>query len=322
MNRPFVSVICPTYNRTRFLPYLCHMFNIQTYPANRRELIILDDSPQSNEAIINKENKDKNIRYIYHPEKLKLGEKRNMLNNLAKEKGEYIVCMDDDDYYPPEKIQKAVDLLISRKGKEKITGSSEMYIYFTALDQMYVFKKLGPNHATNGTFVYHRSLLKDHGYEDNAKMAEEKYFLKEYTTPMVQSNALSSIICIAHHSNTFDKMKILGQLQLANKKFKHVVKDKRLLEFYKELKEESKREIEIRKKKEAEEDEMYDALVNLNQVPFIVSEDKKIPIRKREDGSLYVKLPNGMEGDVTRDEQGLVITMPNKEQIRLSQNNP
>ena len=318
--RPFVSVICPSYNRARFLPYLCHMFNYQTYPANRRELIILDDSPQSNEAIIAKENKDKNIRYIHHPEKLKLGQKRNMLNDLAKQKGDYVVCMDDDDYYPPEKIQKAVDLLISNRGKAKITGSSEMYIYFTALDEMYVFKKLGPNHATNGTFVYHKDLLKDHRYEDDAKMAEEKFFLKEYSTPMVQSTALSSIICIAHHSNTFDKMKIKGQLQLANKKFKHVVKDKRLVEFYKVLREESKKELEIKKKKEQEEEEMYETLMKLNQVPSIrLDEHTSIPIRKKDDGTLFVKLPNGMEGEVTRDEQGLAITLPNKEVLRLSQ---
>ena len=59
--RPFVSVICPTYNRRQFLPNLIHQFNYQTYPQNYMELIILDDSPQTNADIIPVQS---NIKYI------------------------------------------------------------------------------------------------------------------------------------------------------------------------------------------------------------------------------------------------------------------
>lgn len=99
--KPFVSVVTPTWNRGAFLPYLLYMYRYQDYPADRRELIILDDSPQSHQHIIdrltNGTPESFNIRYIHHPEKLPLGKKRNMLNELAR--GEYILCMDDDDYY-------------------------------------------------------------------------------------------------------------------------------------------------------------------------------------------------------------------------------
>ena len=44
---PFVSVICPTYNRRESLPYLLYIWQYQDYPAEKRELIILDDSPVS-----------------------------------------------------------------------------------------------------------------------------------------------------------------------------------------------------------------------------------------------------------------------------------
>jgi len=57
-NYPFVSCICPTYNRAKFLPYLLHIFDIQDWPKKQRELIILDDSPSSNEDIINVNKKD------------------------------------------------------------------------------------------------------------------------------------------------------------------------------------------------------------------------------------------------------------------------
>ena len=43
MSHPFVSVITPTYNRRRFLPYLIQCYLQQTYPKERMEWIILDD---------------------------------------------------------------------------------------------------------------------------------------------------------------------------------------------------------------------------------------------------------------------------------------
>jgi glycosyltransferase involved in cell wall biosynthesis len=105
---PFVSVICPTWERRAFLPYLLYLFQYQDYPADKRELVILDDSAQSNEDLIAMmvDARVDNVRYIHSPERLDLGEKRNKLNELAK--GEYIVCFDDDDYYPPNKISAQV----------------------------------------------------------------------------------------------------------------------------------------------------------------------------------------------------------------------
>ena len=75
--KPFVSVVTPARNRGAFLPYLLYMYRYQDYPADRRELIILDDSPQSHQHIIDHLTKGTpgsfNIRYIHHPEKLPLG---------------------------------------------------------------------------------------------------------------------------------------------------------------------------------------------------------------------------------------------------------
>ncbi len=117
--KPFVSVVTPTWNRGAFLPYLLYMYRYQDYPADRRELIILDDSPQSHQHIIDRLTNGTpeafNIRYIHHPEKLPLGKKRNMLNELAR--GEYILCMDDDDYYP------AVSNLLHHRYDAKTPGA-------------------------------------------------------------------------------------------------------------------------------------------------------------------------------------------------------
>lgn len=240
MSRPFVSCICPTYNRRRFLPLLIKMFNEQTYPKHLRELIIVDDSPESNEDVIKQYDTDKNVRYYHIKEKMMLGKKRNYLNSLVK--GEYVVCFDDDDYYPPERVSHSITMM--QRAKTQVAGSSRIPIYYTALDKVYEFGPYGPNHATNGTFAYHRDFLKNHKYEDDAKMAEEKFFLNNYTEPMVQLDPYKTILCISHTANTFDKHNVMSSGKEIHLELKQIIKCKNKREFipfYKSLYEESKK---------------------------------------------------------------------------------
>ena len=237
LNYPFVSCICPTYNRAKFLPYLLHIFDIQEWPKKQRELIILDDSPTNNEDIINANKKDNNVRYIYSKKKIQLGKKRNMLNKYAK--GEYIICFDDDDYYPPTRIKHTIQKM--RATKNILAGSSILYLYMACLDKIYIFGPYGENHCTNGTMAYHKSFLKDNSYNNNADKAEEKYFLKDYTCPLVQLDPINTILVMSHDSNTVDKRKMLNTAKETSMKLKNFIKDKKLLNFYKLLAEETKK---------------------------------------------------------------------------------
>ena len=76
---------------------------------------------------------------------MKLGRKRNLMH--PKCKGEIIVYMDDVDYYPPERINHAVNRLRSQP-KAMASGSSCMYIYFKHIDKVYQFGPYGPRHST------------------------------------------------------------------------------------------------------------------------------------------------------------------------------
>jgi hypothetical protein len=137
---------------------------------------------------------------------MSLGEKRNYMHK--KTKGSIIVYMDDDDYYPPERIEHAVDKLQNDK-TALCAGSSEMYIYFKHINKMYQCGPYGPNHATAGTFAFKSRLLDDTKYEDHAALAEEKAFLKGYTIPFVQLDPMKTILVFSHNHNTFDKKKLL-----------------------------------------------------------------------------------------------------------------
>ena len=201
---PFVSVCTPTFNRRPFIPYAIKCFLHQDYPQDKMEWIIIDDGSDKVEDLF----KDvPNVKYFYYDEKMPLGKKRNIMHK--KSKGDIIVYMDDDDYYPPQRVSHAVEMLQSHP-KALCAGSSEIYIWFKHIQKMYQFGPYGPNHATAGTFAFKRELLKDHAYEEHAALAEEKAFLKNYTVPFVQLEPKKVILVFSHNQNTFDKKKLLA----------------------------------------------------------------------------------------------------------------
>jgi len=204
---PFVSVCTPTFNRRPFIPIMFQCFQNQTYPKDRMEWIIVDDGTDPIDDLVQAKIAEiPQIKYIRSDRRMNLGEKRNYMHTFVK--GTIIVYMDDDDYYPPERVEHAVEVL-QQKPEAMCVGSSEIYVYFKHIQKMYQCGPYGPNHATAGTFAFRTQLLKETRYEDGAALAEEKHFLKNYTIPFAQLDPLKSILVFSHEHNTFDKRKLL-----------------------------------------------------------------------------------------------------------------
>ena len=233
--KPFVSVVTPTWQRAAFLPYLLYMFRYQDYPADRRELIVLDDSPTSSQALIyaltDNQPDRHNIRYIHHPERLTLGKKRNMLNALAK--GEYIVCMDDDDFYPADKLSYTIGMM-QRHGA-LISGSDQIPVWYSHIDRVFKTRRFGKQHILNGTFCYHRNYLKKHRYDDECQLGEEQAFTNNFTVRPLQLPGERTIMCVSHSDNTFDKDFVLGSCEPTSTPLDAIVRDPTLLAWYQRL---------------------------------------------------------------------------------------
>ncbi|MDN8598428.1 glycosyltransferase [Citrobacter sp. S2-9] len=230
--KPFVSVVTPTWNRAAFLPYLLYMYRYQNYPADRRELIILDDSPQSHLSIIERltqgHPENFNIRYIHHPEKLDLGKKRNMLNALAR--GEYILCMDDDDFYPVDKITYTIEMM--QRHRALISGSDQIPIWYSHINRVFKTASFGKQNILNGTFCYHRNYLKKHRYDDECNLGEESGFTNAFTANPLQLPGERTILCISHSQNTFDKDFVLGSSQPLGVSLEELIPDPMLKNWY------------------------------------------------------------------------------------------
>jgi glycosyltransferase involved in cell wall biosynthesis len=257
MTTPLVSVLTPTYNRRQFIPTAIACFKAQSYPMDRIEWLILDDGADKVADLFDpKKTGLKNVKYVALPEgvKLPIGAKRNRLNEMAK--GEIVVCWDDDDYYPPDRIKKAVIKLRSFPGKKvPVVGSSKLHLYFSDRDEIWAIGPYNPNHATNGTMAYWRTYFDNNRYDDTAEKAEEKKFMRDWTTPCGQLESEETMLVICHAHNTFDKRKLLTQnnplLVRSPLKMKTLVKDKKIRDFYLELSRDYM-ELDARVKAEAE----------------------------------------------------------------------
>ena len=228
---PFVSICTPTFNRRPFIPYMIKCFSLQTYPKERMEWIIIDDGTDLISDLVAH---IPQVKYYAYERKMLLGEKRNLLNEKAS--GDIIIYMDDDDYYPPERISHAVETLL-KNPEAMCAGSSIMYIYFKSLDKIYKFGPYGLKHSTAATFAFRRSLLKTSKYDNSLALAEEKSFLNNFSVPFVQLDPFKSILVFAHDHNSVNKEMLLENahpdyIKETNLKVSDFIDDPDIIDFY------------------------------------------------------------------------------------------
>jgi hypothetical protein len=81
-----------------------------------------------------------------------------------------------------------------------------------------------------------RSYGLEHKYDETVDMAEEKSFLENWKTPVLQLVPEECMLVIAHADNTFDKRKLLLQnnptLKRVDIKMRTMVRDPILRAFY------------------------------------------------------------------------------------------
>jgi len=229
-SKPRVSVCTPTFNRRPFIKAMIRCFEHQDYPKELIEWIIIDDGTDKIEDLIIH---IPQVKYFKYDKKMSLGKKRNLMHE--KTSGDIIVYMDDDDYYPPDRISHAVRKL-QCSSKALCAGSSELYCYFKEINKMYKFGPYGPTHATAGTFAFKRKLLDITKYDEDACLAEEKQFLHGYTIPFVQLDPFKTILVFSHDHNTFDKRTLLKHknqfVNESNKTVSEFIYDKTILDMY------------------------------------------------------------------------------------------
>ena len=228
---PLVSICTPTFNRRPFIPFLIKCIAAQTYPKSRIEWIIIDDGTDPIGDLVEAID---NVKYFYYSEKMLLGKKRNLMHSKCA--GDIILYMDDDDYYPKDRVSHSVETLLQNP-EFLIVGSSEMHIYFDSKNAVYQCGPYKDYHATAATFAFKKELLLQTSYNEENALAEERHFLKNYTIPLKQLDTLKSIMVFSHKHNSLNKEKLLDNMESTRTKLSRYtvddfIEDPKLKQFY------------------------------------------------------------------------------------------
>lgn len=309
-NIPLVSICTPTFNRRPFIPILIRCFMHQTYPKHRVEWIIVDDgSDPIGDLVMD----IPQVKYFYYSERMNLGKKRNLMHEKCS--GDFIVYMDDDDYYPPERISHAVEML-QKNPQVLCAGSSEMHIYFKHIQRVVQFGPYNSNHSTAATFAFRRELLNHTKYNEESCVAEEKEFLKNYSIPLVQLETTKSILVFSHVHNSFDKKAMLDNpnkyMKISSKTIDDFIKEPEIKKFFLE-------DIDEALDKYQEGDPIYkervlEQMVSMTTKRNLVLREKELVTHKNTIEQLQSKLSNQMilmqdvmrENTVLKEENGKV----------------
>ena len=208
-----VSIVTITqYIRFNCLLNLYELIKLQTF-KNIIEWTIVEGSKNTDDGLKNKnqilefieQNNNNNFKfnYIEYTGK-KLSDLRNLGNTSCI--GDIIVCMDDDDYYPSERVSSAVEALDN--SPYLIAGCSDIYLYEYLLDKLYKFKGFHQYHSTNNCFAFKKEYLLNHKHDSGLIMSEEKSFTNEFKEPMIQLNSKKCIVVSSHNFNTFNKREL------------------------------------------------------------------------------------------------------------------
>lgn len=239
-----ISILTPTVKkREKCMFILAKCINKQTYISKISQWVIVSGDKEWNAIDFN--NMIANLRnivpkhvvltglYLDSESALKMGTQfvttdyeaigylRNVSNMIST--SDFLVCMDDDDYYPPIRVEHAVVSL--KKSNKLVAGCSNHIMYDTDLNTVFQFKRFHMNHSINNVLAYKREyIVSGNKYVSTKKHAEEVDFLRNYSSSMIQLEPTKSVIQMCHANNTYNKRQLIVGNAWANDEQKKLFK--------------------------------------------------------------------------------------------------
>lgn len=199
---PYVSICILTYNRPHFIKLFQHHLDNITYPINKLEFIIIDDSDIYNEVSLPKLN---NIKYFKYNNKNTIGWKRNQAIKLSSY--DIIAFMDDDDYYPPNSLLYRISYLIKSQ-KQCIfcscIGCFHIHKSSSIINSTSIFSSL-ENKVSEATLTFYKSFWINKNFNSNDFFNEGSFFIKDRTHLCKDVSFINIIIQLLHSNNTINK---------------------------------------------------------------------------------------------------------------------
>ena len=205
MEYPQISILTPTYNRSKFLPLYVYNIISQNYPKNKLEVCIYDDGT---EPFCKYEDLQKllypiKVKYHYNKVKKSIGEKRNY---LVKKLASHKICImfDDDDIYLNDYIRYSVDTL--KKERAGLVGSNGMIFCYPNNDfKLTAIKCKELYQIHEATMCFTKKYFNSMGGFTKSSRGEGAGFILDRKNGVAETDIQYCMICVAHDGNTVDK---------------------------------------------------------------------------------------------------------------------
>lgn len=217
---PPVSIITPTYHRRKLFPMAIRNFQLFEYPPEKLEWIIIDDSDDPDKSVEDILPKDKRIRYvpIKTKDRMSVAHKRNI--GCREAKNEYIIHMDDDDYYPPGSVMFRIKLLMQYKDKDiGCVGCSRVGIYDITQNKSSIATD-GMISLSEASMGYTKDFWRKQQFNELEDFGEYKSFIQGRFQQILDVPYSYIIIALSHKQNFTGTSKRIDKNVLINKETK------------------------------------------------------------------------------------------------------
>jgi hypothetical protein len=194
---PSVSIVTVTYNRKKVFPMAIRNWKRFEYPAEKMEWIIVDDS-EDGSNLHGLLPKDQRIYYyrLQTTGRLSIGQKRNY--GVQKANHEYILFMDDDDYYYPLSIYARIALLL-KYPQYDLVGVTDLDIYDVVND---FSARVKGSLISEASMAFKKSFWRECPFPDEFNSLGEGYpFTKDRRNRIIRMPSCFNMIAMTHRTN-------------------------------------------------------------------------------------------------------------------------
>lgn len=218
---PAVSIITPTYGRRKLFPMAIRNWQLIQYPAEKLEWIIIDDTPSDKMETIEDilPRNDRRIKYValetQKNERLSVAHKRNI--GVKEAKYDYLIHMDDDDYYPEGSVMMRVKMLL-QYGEKGVgcVGCSKVGIYDLVENKSSIATD-GNLSLSEASMGYTRRFWEKRNFNELEREGEYKSFISGRFDEILDVPYNYVIIACFHRNNFTGMAKRIEKNVLVNK---------------------------------------------------------------------------------------------------------
>ena len=195
MEKPFFSIVIPTFNQAKFLKIALNSINKQTF--KNFEIIVIDNNSNDSTYKIIKNFKGK-INYKKIKNEGLIARSRN--EGIKLSKGKWICFLDSDDYWLPNKLDE-IEKIIKKKNLDVICHSEHIILESKE-------KKKIRNYGPFKNNFYETLLKQGNRFSTSASCVKKNFIKKkkimfEEKKSFITAEDYSFFLHLAHHNANF-----------------------------------------------------------------------------------------------------------------------